>query len=79
LLSGSLADKNFALFRENPQHPSLDFRKKGGVYTAEIGRSYRAWCHPWFPSGPGGKQKEREVAKGFLENQKPQKSLVLLR
>ena len=37
-----LADKNFALFKENPQHPSLGFRKKGGVYTAEIGRSYRA-------------------------------------
>ena len=37
-----LADKNFALFKENPRHPSLDFRKKGGVYTAEIGRSHRA-------------------------------------
>jgi hypothetical protein len=37
-----LADKNFALFKENPQHPSLGFRKKGGVYTAEVGRSYRA-------------------------------------
>jgi hypothetical protein len=30
------------LFKENPQHPSLGFRKKGGVYTAEVGRSYRA-------------------------------------
>ena len=37
-----LADKNFALLKENPQHPSLVSRKKGGVYTAEIGRSYRA-------------------------------------
>ena len=37
-----LADKNFALFKKDPRHPSLDFRKKGGVYTAEIGRSYRA-------------------------------------
>jgi hypothetical protein len=37
-----LADKNFALFRQNPGHPSLGFRKKGEVYTAEIGRSYRA-------------------------------------
>ena len=37
-----LADKNFALFKANPRHPSLGFRKKGGVYTVEIGRSYRA-------------------------------------
>ena len=37
-----LADKNFALFCENPWHPSLGFKKKGGVYTAEIGRHYRA-------------------------------------
>jgi hypothetical protein len=37
-----LADKNFALFKSNPHHPSLGFRKKGDVYTAEIGRSYRA-------------------------------------
>jgi hypothetical protein len=37
-----LADKNFTLFKENPRHPSLDFRKKGGVCTVEIGRSYRA-------------------------------------
>lgn len=38
----NLADKNFALFKQNPRHPSLGFRKKGRVYTAEIGRSYRA-------------------------------------
>jgi hypothetical protein len=37
-----LADKNFALFKGNPQHPSLGFRKKDDVYTAEVGRSYRA-------------------------------------
>jgi hypothetical protein len=37
-----LADKNFALFKANPRHPSLGFRKKGGVYTVEVGRSYRA-------------------------------------
>jgi hypothetical protein len=30
------------LFKRNPRHPSLGLRKKGGVYTAEIGRSYRA-------------------------------------
>lgn len=37
-----LADKNFAFFRPNPSHPSLGFRKKGSVHSAEIGRSYRA-------------------------------------
>jgi hypothetical protein len=37
-----LAEKNFALFKANPRHPSLGFRKKGQVYTVEIGRRYRA-------------------------------------
>jgi hypothetical protein len=37
-----LADTQFALFEENPQHPSPGFRRKGEVYTAEVGRSYRA-------------------------------------
>jgi len=37
-----LADKNFALFKANPRHPSLGFKKKGAVYTVDIGRSYRA-------------------------------------
>jgi len=42
------------LFCENPRHPSLDFRKKGEVYTAEVGRHYRAIArerggeHFWF-------------------------------
>jgi hypothetical protein len=34
--------KIFELFKRNPRHPSLGFRKKGSVYTAEIGRTYRA-------------------------------------
>ena len=37
-----LADKNFKLFSQNPRHPSLDFKKKGAVHTAEVGRHYRA-------------------------------------
>ena len=37
-----LAKKNFALFKGNPRHPSLGFQKKGGVYTVQVGRSYRA-------------------------------------
>jgi len=37
-----LARKNFELFKANPRHRSLGFQKKGGVYTVEAGRSYRA-------------------------------------
>ena len=37
-----LAEKNFALFKVNPWHPSLSFAKKGEIYTVEVGRSYRA-------------------------------------
>ena len=37
-----LADKQFALFQDNPHHPSLGFARKGDVYTVEVGRSYRA-------------------------------------
>jgi hypothetical protein len=37
-----VADKNFALFKRNPWHPSLGLSKKGEIYTVEIGRRYRA-------------------------------------
>jgi hypothetical protein len=37
-----LADKAVLDFQENLHHPSLGFARKGGVYTVEIGRSYRA-------------------------------------
>jgi hypothetical protein len=37
-----LADKQFRLFRENPARPSVGFARKGELWTAEIGRSYRA-------------------------------------
>ena len=37
-----LADKQFALFQDNPHHPSLGFARKGDVYTVAVGRSYRA-------------------------------------
>jgi hypothetical protein len=38
-----LADKSFELLKKNPRHPSLGFRKKGGVYTAEIGAAIALW------------------------------------
>lgn len=37
-----LADKNFALLKENPQHPSLHFKKVGKYWSAGVGIHYRA-------------------------------------
>ncbi len=33
-----LANKNFKLFIEKPSHPSLGFKKKGGVHTRDLRR-----------------------------------------
>jgi hypothetical protein len=38
----NLADKKFELFKKNHRHSSLDFSKKGAVWTADIGYHYRA-------------------------------------
>ena len=37
-----MADAKFALFEEDPFHPSLALKQKGEVWTADVGRSYRA-------------------------------------
>ena len=38
-----LADKNFALLREDPSHPSLQFKEtKVDVWSARVGLHYRA-------------------------------------
>ena len=37
-----LADKNYALLKENPQHPSLRFKKVGRFWSVRIGLRYRA-------------------------------------
>jgi hypothetical protein len=37
-----LADKQFALFKRDPFHPSLALAQKGEVWTVAVGRSYRA-------------------------------------
>ena len=37
-----LADKKFDLFTQDPFNPSLGLQQKGGVWTVDIGRSYRA-------------------------------------
>jgi mRNA-degrading endonuclease RelE of RelBE toxin-antitoxin system len=37
-----LADKSFALLKENPTHPSLHFKKVGRFWSARVGAHYRA-------------------------------------
>ncbi|OIP92673.1 MAG: hypothetical protein AUK55_09190 [Syntrophobacteraceae bacterium CG2_30_61_12] len=37
-----LADKNFNLMRENPNHPSLQFKKIGELWSARVGQAHRA-------------------------------------
>lgn len=37
-----LADKSFALLKQNPKHPSLHFKKIGEVWSVRIGAQYRA-------------------------------------
>ena len=37
-----LADKNYAIFKSDPYHPSLHFKKVGKFLSVRIGMSYRA-------------------------------------
>jgi hypothetical protein len=38
----ALADKNYALLKENPRHPSLQLKKLGGFWSVRVGSRYRA-------------------------------------
>lgn len=38
----ALADKNYALLKENPQHPSLHFKKAGRFWSVRVGLRHRA-------------------------------------
>ena len=38
----ALADKNYALLKENPQHPSLQLKKIGRFWSVRVGLRYRA-------------------------------------
>jgi hypothetical protein len=55
-----LADKNFALLRQDPHHPSLRLKKVGSFWSARVGLSYRALARDraeglvWFWIGPHG-------------------------
>lgn len=37
-----LADKNYELLKQNPQHPSLHFKKIGRYWSIRVGLRYRA-------------------------------------
>jgi len=37
-----LADKAFALLKENPQHPSLNLKRVGRFWSVRVGGHYRA-------------------------------------
>jgi hypothetical protein len=37
-----LADKNFVLLKADPWHPSLHFKKVGGLWSVRVGLHYRA-------------------------------------
>ena len=37
-----LADKNYALLKENPRHPSLQFKRVGRFWSVRVGLRYRA-------------------------------------
>jgi hypothetical protein len=37
-----LADKNYALLKENRRHPSLNLKKIGWFWSVRVGLSYRA-------------------------------------
>ncbi len=37
----TLADKNYALLRSDPRHPSLQFKKVGEVWSVRVGQHYR--------------------------------------
>jgi hypothetical protein len=37
-----LADKNYALLKANPRHPSLSLKKIGELWSVRLGMHYRA-------------------------------------
>ena len=38
----TLADKNYALLKEDPKHPSLHFKSIGKFWSVRVGPRYRA-------------------------------------
>lgn len=54
----NLADKNFKLLKQNPNHPSLHFKRIGRFWSVRVGLKYRALAIEgpqglvWFWIGP---------------------------
>ena len=52
------ADKQFAVFEQNPHHPSLHFKSAGAYWSVRVSRGYRAVANRigndlfWFWIGP---------------------------
>jgi hypothetical protein len=42
----TLANKNFQLLKDNPEHPSLQFKKAGKIWSVRVGAHYRAVATP---------------------------------
>ena len=65
----ALADKQFALLKQNPSHPSLRFKKTGKFWSARVNVSMRALAVEsdtdliWFWIGDH-REYERIVRKG---------------
>lgn len=38
----ALADKNYHLLKNDPQHPSLHFKRLGNLWSVRVGKYYRA-------------------------------------
>jgi hypothetical protein len=38
----AVADKNFALLKADPRHPSLHFKRIGSLWSVRVGDRYRA-------------------------------------
>jgi hypothetical protein len=55
-----LADKNFALLKTDPYHPSIRLKRIGNFWSARVGLRYRALAKEcreglvWFWIGPHG-------------------------
>jgi hypothetical protein len=48
------ADKNYALLKDNPQHPSLHFKRVGPLWSARVGDQYRVNTSAIVLSSTGG-------------------------
>jgi len=46
LVVRELADRNYELLKQNPQHPSLHFKKVGRFWSVRVGVRYRALAVP---------------------------------